>query len=71
MENGLPEVAWKYEIPLTKFGKVDRRFKIGRALAPRLEELDTKRTEETKVAVKAGEAAVKKEQSEDENDFKS
>lgn len=39
---GLPEIAWKHEIQLTKQGKVDRRTKVGRALAPRLEELDSK-----------------------------
>jgi hypothetical protein len=52
LKNGLPEVAWKFEIPLTKVGKVDRRFKIGRALAPRLEELEKTKAEEAMNAAK-------------------
>lgn len=35
----MEEVAKRNKIPLTKAGKIDRRFKIGRVLAPLLDKL--------------------------------
>lgn len=39
LADGLPDVAKRYSLKVTKKGKLDRRTKIGRVLQPMLDDL--------------------------------